>query len=211
MTRVDAKTLSAAASTADRTSRCQKLKCRQKGKPDPDEYRCRARIRRSMDEVQPELKAKLRGLVAGDLPWPFFLHGPVGCGKTRAILALTDLVTDARFWTLSELMDGVTGRRLAPWSGLWWRNGPQLAVVDEFGLSPGEAGKLDYDALLAFAEWREDRPAIYISNHDPETLEKLYDERIYSRLMCGTHHKLVDVDRRFQTPDWMLKQREEKK
>lgn len=162
-----------------------------------------------MDEVHPDLKVKLRRLVAGDLPWPLYLHGRVGCGKTRAVLALTDSVTAARFWTLSRLMDGVVACT-APWHGVWgWPQGPQLAVVDEIGLSLHEAGKLEYDALMAFAEWREDLPAIYISNHEPEMVEKLYCERIESRLLCGTVHELFDVDRRLKTPVWLVKQREE--
>jgi predicted ATPase len=42
--------------------------------------------------VRPDLLETLRGLVAGQLPWPLYLWGDPGTGKTSAALALLDLV-----------------------------------------------------------------------------------------------------------------------
>ncbi len=35
-------------------------------------------------------------------------------------------------------------------------------------------------------------------NHPPEEMMKLYDSRIASRILCGTHYELAGVDQRFK-------------
>ncbi|KKM63048.1 hypothetical protein LCGC14_1515430, partial [marine sediment metagenome] len=54
----------------------------------------------------------------------------------------------------------------------------------------------DYSAVKQFTDWRECRPVIYLSNHGPEEIERIYDERLQSRLTSGTVYELVDRDRR---------------
>jgi hypothetical protein len=40
--------------------------------------------------------------------------------------------------------------------------------------------------------------AIYISNLEPEAIARVYDDRIASRLLCGTWYKLDGEDRRLK-------------
>jgi hypothetical protein len=57
-------------------------------------------IERSIASIDPALRQSLRRLALGELPWPCFLHGPVGTGKTLAALCLLDhLVEDGLYWT----------------------------------------------------------------------------------------------------------------
>jgi hypothetical protein len=162
----------------------------------------RKAIHRSLVEVQPKLLKKFGQLLTGQLPWPLYLYGLEGRGKTRAVLALLDYIMVSRIWSLSELMDLMRACE-APWQTVWGDpGGPQLAAVDEIGMHV-RTSDFEYDALYRFAEWREDRPAIYISNHPPTKIRELYDGRLESRLTCGTEHELLDVDRRLFTPEWL--------
>lgn len=47
-------------------------------------------VRRELSEIDPGLRATLRALLAGQEPWPLYLWGPAGTGKTSAALALLD-------------------------------------------------------------------------------------------------------------------------
>lgn len=194
MTRLDVKTTAvAAAVTVPATDRRCKLLC----KPDPH-WRFRPLTQRSMDLVKPELRRLLWNLVTGKSQWPLYLHGGAGRGKTFAMLALLDSLSFARFWTVDDLMDRAP-MGSAPWQVTWGLSGgPHLAVLDELGLprSSDKAANYDYDVVKQFCDWREHRPAIYIGNHPPGNLAGLYDDRIQSRLTCGTVFELVDVDRR---------------
>ena len=194
MTRLDVTTIKAAGS-AEPVSRCRKLYRR----ADDEDRRCRPNIRRSMSLVRPDLQQTFLHLGTGKLPWPLYLHGPVGSGKTRAALAFLDGVARVGYWRRNRVMEGIM-ERSAPWQG--WFSGLHLAVLDEIGSSL-RVGDLEYNAVVGFAEWRDDQPAIFISNHEPDKILDLYDRRIYSRLTCGTRFPLVDVDRRMERPEWL--------
>lgn len=47
-------------------------------------------MRRTVREISPTLTSTLADLVAGRQPWPLYLWGPAGTGKTSAALALLD-------------------------------------------------------------------------------------------------------------------------
>lgn len=47
-------------------------------------------LAREVAAIAAELRAAVRGLVTGQLPWPLYLWGPAGTGKTSAALALLD-------------------------------------------------------------------------------------------------------------------------
>jgi predicted ATPase len=49
-----------------------------------------SRTRRELAEVPQALRDVFRGLVSGQLPWPLYLWGPAGTGKTSAALVLLD-------------------------------------------------------------------------------------------------------------------------
>ena len=54
------------------------------------EIRARPDIKRSLAEVPADLRAKIRALVSGKLPWPLYLFGDAGTGKTCASLVMLD-------------------------------------------------------------------------------------------------------------------------
>lgn len=153
--------------------------------------------------VEPALMAVFRQLALGEAPWPLYLHGPVGTGKTLAALCLCDMAAYAQYWTTEMVCNGIMGKddslyHRPPWE---WPVIPDLIVLDELGTRE-KTGDLGYIAVKEFMDWRErtgQNVAIYISNHPPETIVSLYDRRIQSRLMCGTVYELTGPDRRMQT------------
>jgi len=145
--------------------------------------------------MQPDLRRKIKGLVTGMLPWPLFLYGLAGRGKTCAALTLADRVPGAVFKTVEDLVQLVL--RGNEGYGLWQalKESP-LVVIDELGLR-SQQGDLEYVAVKRVADLREFRPAVWISNQTPQALIQVYDERIYSRICCGTCVELKGKDRRF--------------
>ncbi len=136
-------------------------------------------------------------LVNGEAQWPLFLHGNTGRGKTCAALALCDWAVHSIYRTVDDLCDSIMDRSkpASPWD---WLTNPDLAVLDELGAREN-VGDLHYSAVKRFTDWREmksRRVAIYISNHGPDAIEKLYDDRIASRILCGTWFELGGDDRR---------------
>lgn len=153
----------------------------------------RKHLPREWGDVAKSLRQVLFDLACGRKPWPLYLWGPVQFGKTRAVLAFCDRTRHARYWTVGNVMDDMAMGR-APWYGFQ----TDLAVLDELGLPRiGEKGRdFDYGAVMEFYDWRECRPAIYVSNHSPKDIARLYDERIQQRLTKGTVYELVDRYRR---------------
>lgn len=143
--------------------------------------------------VHPDLLAQFRELTEGQRDWPLYLFGPAGAGKTRAALSLCDHVPQSYFLTLEQLGTEVLDRR----DGVTWRYLPdyELVAIDELATRLN-AGDLEYTALKRFADTREERPTIYISNVAPDELVSIYDDRIGSRVLCGTVFHLNDHDRR---------------
>ena len=158
-----------------------------------DDYRCRPGISRDIRLVAPSLRKVFCELAHKKKPWPLYLHGAAGHGKTAAVLALCDHVAAARYWSLDELMGIVADN--PPWE--YWE--VHLAVLDEVGaVRTGKGRDLDYEILKRFYEWRQDRPTIYIGNQALTQIRELYDARIFSRLSSGTQYQLVDRDRRLR-------------
>jgi hypothetical protein len=75
---------------------------------------------------------------------------------------------------------------------------PGLAILDELGTRQ-KTTDLHYQALKTFCDDREFsyfRVAIYISNLEPQAIASVYDDRIASRVLCGTWFRLDSQDRR---------------
>jgi DNA replication protein DnaC len=126
-----------------------------------------------------------------------FLYGPPGAGKTRAALWMLDMVQPGIFATVDKTTELVLAGRA---SDAWWKAAAnaELAVLDELG---ERSANLDfvYTGIKRFLDLRDELPAIYISNLDPESLAAHLDHRIASRALCGTRFLLDGIDRRFET------------
>ena len=148
---------------------------------------------RSLGRVRKELVGRFRAVVEGDARWPMFLYGAAGVGKTRGCLALCDHVPNSCFCVLEEVTKSVLARS----DGWLWRLLPDynLVVVDELA-TRSKASDLEYTTLKHLVDAREDLPAIYISNVSPDDISRVYDDRIASRVLCGTVVCLEDNDRR---------------
>ncbi|HEX4129733.1 MAG TPA: hypothetical protein VHZ24_06800 [Pirellulales bacterium] len=151
---------------------------------------------RSLALVDQELRRVLDALAAGRGRWPLFLHGEPGAGKTCATLSLCDVVETAAYATLEEIVS----RTLANDESLVRRfSSKALIVVDEIGARQ-KIGDAQYSALKNVLDVRElahNRVGIYISNVTPTRIAELFDDRIASRLLCGTCFELLGTDRRF--------------
>ena len=155
---------------------------------------------RTLDGITEELKPTLLALIAGELPWPLFLYGSVGAGKTGAALALCDYALGT-YWGLADLVDerhrDFNRHRVERVSSdIWdrWQRWP-LAVLDEIGVR-STVRPTEYDTLKKAVDLRLNKPIIVISNIGPDDLVRLYDDRVVSRICTGTIRKLVGPDRR---------------
>lgn len=158
----------------------------------------RPEIPRSRERIEPSLVAELIRLLNGEAPWPLYLHGRPGCGKSCAALYVCDRAARSRYWTVPDWCDQLN-------SAIRGDDGPQytwslvsdagITVLDELGLrrEPSEA---QWEAVERFSDRREWKPAIYVSNLAPDELHTVYGERVFDRLMCGTVFHLEGESRR---------------
>jgi DNA replication protein DnaC len=150
-------------------------------------------IQRNMKLVNSTVVEAMRELVAGEAPWPLFIYGGVGTGKTCAALALADFCRSAHYTTVDELCDHVMQGK-----GFASLQKKELVIVDEIG-ARSNVGDLLYSSLKRVLDEREmhsHRKGIYVSNKNPDELAKLYDDRVVSRLCAGVMIELTGDDRR---------------
>lgn len=180
------------------------------GNPNSAAGRCRLPLRktpecrqlpelyRRMDRVDQKLLRAFRRLATGEAPWPLFLHGGVGTGKTLAALSLADFVSESRYWTVEALCDAIMdpeAKTALAWKGV---RETRLAILDELG-ERSKVGDLQYTTVKKYLDLREQRAGrvgIYISNLTPDQLVQMFDRRIVSRLTAGTVVELQGRDRR---------------
>ncbi len=146
----------------------------------------------------------------GTLPWPLFLCGEAGAGKTCTVLVMIDCyggiftrfpqwcenVRDAESGNLRSTVSGYTISRDELWER-WERT--NFAVMDEIGLRD-RATDFQGEVLLRAMDLREARPTVFISNRDLTGIHNSYDDRIASRLAGGTV-VLMTGDMRVQRTD----------
>lgn len=159
---------------------------------------------RTVAGIAPGLRAAIRECVAGRAPWPLFLHGPQGTGKTYAGLCMLDH-SAGWYWALPDLCADLVAAQNGRLSDaaatvhepqLWHRiTKAALIVLDELG-TRREVSDFAYETLKRVLDRRERRPLVCISNLDAATLLKLYDARIVDRLMAGTAVELAGRTRR---------------
>ncbi|MHC4592709.1 MAG: hypothetical protein ACYS8L_08460, partial [Planctomycetota bacterium] len=72
--------------------------------------------------------------------------------------------------------------------------------VHELAVLPNDAHpsvrSLDYEGVKRAADWREEKPAIWLSNHGQDGIIAAYDERVWDRIRCGTCFQLTGKSRR---------------
>ncbi len=166
---------------------------------------------RTVARIDPRLRANLQRLIRAELPWPLFLHGPAGSGKTCAALALLDHCVTGAYVTATELAEQVTQAQQGrlTWQGepgyagtLWpemlWESlsRKKLVVLDELGTRDQSPSDHHYECVKRLLDLRQGKPLIAISNLGLERIEALYDDRIASRLAAGTVIRLDAQDRR---------------
>lgn len=155
---------------------------------------------REMDQVDLTLRRTMRMLLDGEKPWPLFLHGEPGSGKTCALMCLVDHCGGGVYVTLGDLcralIDAQHGRTAFYDLGagitrtegeLWrdWGNG-NVCVLDEIGTRE-KVSEHHYSTLQMALDRRNDpnRPLVVVSNVDLKGSATLYDDRIASRLASG--------------------------
>jgi len=164
----------------------------------------------TIDQIDPDLRAMIRACVIGEKPWPLFLWGTPGNGKTSAARCLLHLCEVGQYLTVRKLCeqmnDAAMGRM--EWSETG-RGGkvfpadyrarylerPTLLVLDEIGART-MVTDAHYEAIMHVLDCRKNKPFIAISNLDPDALTKIYDGRIVSRLSAGTMFQTMSKDRR---------------
>lgn len=156
-------------------------------------------IDRSLSAVAPPLVSLFDRLVSGSAPWPLFLYGKPGRGKTLACLALCDIVETARLDSAESLASLVMKLNANDADAEFDHiGGKALAVLDEIGARERN-GDLAYIVVKRFCDVREqkaNRVSIFTSNVPPHEVANLYDDRIASRLLCGSIFELKGDDRR---------------
>lgn len=154
------------------------------------------------------LRLAIRRAVQGEVPWPLFVHGPAGTGKTSAALCLLDFARGEYFTAtgLAEYLIQAQQGKLSWWcegqggtiwpEDVWQRLSEQpLIVLDELG-SRQTVSDHHYDCVKRLLEDRHSRPFLILSNLDLDAISRLYDDRIASRLGEGTVVALGGEDRR---------------
>jgi hypothetical protein len=153
---------------------------------------------RDWSQVEPALRSLFGELVTGRAKWPCYLHGPVGAGKSRAALALCDVVHTASFWRLDRLVDGWLNPDVRA-AIVWQLEERELIVIDELG-ARSRTNDLELSVLREVYEIREahaSAAAIFVSNLRPAQLPDFFDQRLASRLCSGTIFELTATcDRR---------------
>lgn len=174
---------------------------------EPD-HKYRPTVPRAVGDIDTNLRAKIRGLVMGELRWPLFVHGPAGTGKTCAALCLLDYAGGMYFTTcgLAETRTQVQQGRLEYYhesrGGImsterWWRDirRAPLFVLDELGARDRVSDHVYETAYLCIDE-RGGLPLVVLSNWGLEKIAQLFDDRVASRLSKGTVVELTGQDRR---------------
>lgn len=167
---------------------------------------------REWSRIDQRLHATMTSIFEGNLPWPLFLHGEPGAGKSCAGLVAVDWCGEGVYITMSDfcqaLIDAQQGRiPFCLWDGahprtestLWYEwSDANLCVLDEVGLRDNVSDH-HYDTLTKALDLRNDagKPLIVISNIDAKEIAGVYDDRIGSRVSSGTVVQ-VSGDRRIR-------------
>lgn len=142
----------------------------------------------------------------GETDWPLTMLGGVGVGKTCAALCMLDAaqrgVNPIKYVTAADLVSAITATRMGlPASEtpaeIWrhWKR-CKLVVLDEIGARE-RVSDAHYEIVKQAIDYRQGKPAVFVSNLTLDRLAEVYDDRIASRLQAGTVLRMFDwQDRR---------------
>lgn len=164
------------------------------------EYVVELRANRSLREVAEGVRKLIGDTARERSDWPLFFFGPPGRGKTYAALSLLDRCYHPyKYYTTASLrqllIDAQQGRETPDYPfGISpaevWRSieSSNIVVLDEIGVDQNVS---DYhsEAVCGVLDRRDGLPLVVISNLTPSQIATVYDDRIHSRMCCGT---LVD-------------------
>lgn len=179
----------------------------------PGRKRIRPELPRVRERIPEPLADAIARCVAGLSPWPLYVFGGAGTGKTRAGLYLCDRTHGtARFADYVDLCDELREAKLGELrreyaygdvvkisvSRLWseWQSA-ELAVLDEIG-ARGSVSDCQYEAMKGAIDRRECRPLMLLANLDLGQIARLFDDRIASRCAAGTVLELAASDQRIE-------------
>ncbi len=171
-------------------------------------------VARDRDKIYPPVRAEINRVLTGQAPWPLFIYGPVGSGKTCAALCMLDAVEGhGVFYDANELRelvhqasfgdlrddDGVAARPrkvnvVEVWRG-WWL--ARLAVLDDIGVK-SSVSDFALSTIKRAIDHRNGRPLVITSNRTPTQIQEMYDDRVASRCVAGTVVKMPGGDRRVE-------------
>lgn len=145
--------------------------------------------RREIHEVDEVILRAFRGLVGGTQPWPAFVTGPPGCGKTCAALALLDHVSTGVYTTAAELTErafrSFNGGPPINWRQWFAPDKCDLVVLDELGARKS-VSDTHYEQVQKVLDIREGAPLVVVTNLTLAEVAQVYDDRIASRCGAGT-------------------------
>lgn len=196
-----------------REMRCKAI--RAFGKPYTDWKPSPLRDHRLVPDV---LADAFRDCRFGASPWPLFVFGGAGVGKSRFGMLVRDwyggcycdfadllaeyvlirrgllVADDAHFWPESGTYNINEGR---------WIQGlrtPRMFILDDIGRKSDTEAGTAVDLLTRFLDVRDGHPTVVISNHDIPKLAEVYeDDRVISRLSAGSACEVVGPDMRVQS------------
>ncbi len=164
----------------------------------PSKHRDRAK-------VDAHVRDAIKACFAGKSPWPLLLYGECGSGKSCAALCVLDFVGRGICVTVEEwveMCDEARRGRLQYSSGYKrtlselrqkYKEAP-VVVLDELGTR--KLPDRDYTNLHWAIDVREGKPLVCCCNENLDELaNKIYDDRIASRLRGGSV-VLLEGDRR---------------
>lgn len=150
-------------------------------------------------KVPPLIATAFRDCRMGKAPWPLFIHGGVGCGKSRfAVVAhfyygglsyeFTELVSDYRQCKMGELRNEFYENRPVVTERMFRAKleSARLLIVDDIGAVAKDSPHERETLILALNARAAGKPAVFISNLSLAELAEVYDDRVSSRMTEGT-------------------------
>ena len=155
------------------------------------------------------MRDDISAVVMGKKPWPIFLTGEVGSGKTCAVLCMIDIyggiyrtvqelaeeIARAKRGELVERLGNVCSSKVTAETVRGWWTRTRFAVLDELGLRDKPT---DHEAEVVknVLDDREGLPLVVVSNLDLGDIMDVYDARIADRINAGTPVVVAGESRR---------------